>query len=377
MRPPVSNRQGKPVGATRGSLGQHMADVEFEDIDAAGPVAPAGGAQRLISIAGALTSLALVVGVGVWGYKLAARDVNGVPVVRALEGPMRVAPTDPGGEIAAHMGLAVNAIAAEGAAEPPPERLVLAPRPVDLNEEDVPGATVAAAGEAAAAPVAAPEAVAVGEVAVAAEAVLAPDAVVVAEPVVTELEPVTPVAPVEMPTETVAADPTADAVALALAEALSEGVEPLSSTGADPAADAGTEPEAAAPPGALTRSPRPLRRPEGGAAPVVLAAAGTTASAAPTVAKQIDPASIAAGTRLVQLGAYDDEADALAEWDRLVAQFGDLIAGKSRVIQSAQSGGRSFVRLRAYGFADEDDARRFCSALLAENAACIPVAHRP
>ena len=46
------------------------------------------------------------------------------------------------------------------------------------------------------------------------------------------------------------------------------------------------------------------------------------------------------------------------------------------VVQSAQSGGRTFYRLRAHGFAGEDDARRFCAALLAENAACIPVAQR-
>ncbi len=49
---------------------------------------------------------------------------------------------------------------------------------------------------------------------------------------------------------------------------------------------------------------------------------------------------------------------------------------KSRVVQTAQSGGRTFYRLRASGFADEGEARRFCSALLAEDTACIPVALR-
>jgi hypothetical protein len=50
--------------------------------------------------------------------------------------------------------------------------------------------------------------------------------------------------------------------------------------------------------------------------------------------------------------------------------------GKSRVIQKAQSGGRTFYRLRVAGFDDISDARRFCSALLAEKAACIPVKMR-
>ena len=83
-----------------------------------------------------------------------------------------------------------------------------------------------------------------------------------------------------------------------------------------------------------------------------------------------------AGTRLVQLGAFDNEDQARGEWDRLAARFGDLMVGKSRVVQSAQSGGRTFYRLRAHGFDGEDDARRFCSALVAENAECIPVALR-
>jgi hypothetical protein len=52
------------------------------------------------------------------------------------------------------------------------------------------------------------------------------------------------------------------------------------------------------------------------------------------------------------------------------------MAGKSMVVQPALSGGRTFYRLRALGFADEDEARRFCSALLAENATCIPVTQR-
>ena len=91
---------------------------------------------------------------------------------------------------------------------------------------------------------------------------------------------------------------------------------------------------------------------------------------------EVDVASLPAGTRLVQLGAFDNEDQARGEWDRLAARFGDLMVGKSRVVQSAQSGGRTFYRLRAHGFDGEDDARRFCSALVAENAECIPVALR-
>ena len=49
---------------------------------------------------------------------------------------------------------------------------------------------------------------------------------------------------------------------------------------------------------------------------------------------------------------------------------------KRRVIEKATSGGRTFYRLRAEGFADLPDARRFCAALVAEKADCIPVVTR-
>ena len=99
--------------------------------------------QWMVNAAGAITSIALVLGVGIWGYKLAVRDVSGIPVVRAMEGPMRVAPQEPGGEVIAHTGLSVNEVAAEGAAAQLPDQMVLAPRPIDLSAEDQPVAAAA------------------------------------------------------------------------------------------------------------------------------------------------------------------------------------------------------------------------------------------
>ena len=69
-----------------------------DDLDDA--AAPGWGERlsRLAGLAGALTSVALIAGLAIWGYRLAVRDVTGVPVIRAMEGPMRVAPEDPGGQ---------------------------------------------------------------------------------------------------------------------------------------------------------------------------------------------------------------------------------------------------------------------------------------
>ena len=286
--------------------------------------------QRTVSIAGALTSVALVLGLGVWGYRLAVRDVNGVPVIQALEGPMRVAPADPGGEIADHQGLAVNDVAEVGIAAPPPEKLVLAPRPVELAPEDVAGLGVDAMPGLAEA--SAPSAALTAD----------PDLALAAAP----------------PTES--ADPTEIAVEAALAEALGDVAL------AEPEPDAVEEP---APEGAITVSLRPKARPGSRSEPVA-APVEAVAMAAPN---EIDPASIAPGTRLVQFGTFDTAEEARAEWIRLQGRFGELMAEKALVVQPAESGGRTFYRLRAHGFEGEDDARRFCSAFVSENAICIPV----
>jgi hypothetical protein len=78
----------------------------------------------------------------------------------------------------------------------------------------------------------------------------------------------------------------------------------------------------------------------------------------------------------VQLAALDSPETATAEWSKLSARFNDYMADKERVIQPHSSGSRQFYRLRAKGFTDLADARRFCAALTAEGAECIPVVTR-
>ena len=82
------------------------------------------------------------------------------------------------------------------------------------------------------------------------------------------------------------------------------------------------------------------------------------------------------GSKLAQLGAFDSAETARGEWDKLNLRFGDYLGDKTRVVQKATSGGRTFYRLRAMGFADIADARRFCAVLAAEKAECIPVTLR-
>lgn len=317
-----------------------MATMEYDGLSEA-----PGRVQRIVYMGGAVLSVGLVLGFVIWGYKLALRDMAGIPVVRAMEGPMRVAPADPGGTVSEHQGLSVNAVAADGVAGDPADRLVLAPRPVDLTLEDSAGSFAAPA-----APVSA-RATATPGLTLAAPTPEAPSPIEAAVAEATEAD-------------LLQLDPTADVVSLA------------GSLGA-PQAD----PQAQPLPGVMLAGVvRPLPRPvhfgtvpDAATAPVA-ALAAAVAPVAPVT--EIDPATLSPGTRLVQLGAFDTTDAARAEWDKLFVRFGDLMQGKSRVVEAAQSGGRTFYRLRAHGFDNDTDARSFCSAFLTGQAACIPVSQR-
>ncbi|MDZ7710456.1 MAG: SPOR domain-containing protein [Roseovarius sp.] len=258
-------------------------------------------------------SVTLLVGIGQWGYEIVMRDVSGVPVVRALAGPMRDTPAEPGGREAAYQGLSVNRIAAQAATAEPPEQVIIAPPPLDLTLEDVARAPVASA-----------------------------------EPSTPARDSGVHLAVVRNPTRATAQAPASRS------ESAAEAKDP------DAVKDGG-----------LGRSLRPRLRP---ALPDPVTYALAAASATPT--REVDPDNLPVGSRLAQLGAFDSASVARSEWERLNTRLGDLLDGKRRVVQRAESGGRTFYRLRAVGFDDLADARRFCSALQAEQVECIPVVTR-
>lgn len=280
----------------------------------------------IIQSFGAVLSLALIVGAGAWVWQLMQRDVSGVPVVRALEGPLRVLPENPGGTQVSHQGLSVTQLAAAQEHEPGSD-LILAPLSAELRLDDMlPTATLATEDTM-------------------------PSVLDEADPVLAALQQVT-------------ATPAAASQPLGINSPTHQ---------------------------AVARSVRPQARGQ------VLASVSPAAPAASTLTSQmvddlaasvassvvqglsgqqkvdVDPATIAAGTRLVQLGAYDDVDSANRAWDLLKQRFSPLLDDKGRVVEAAQSGGSTFFRLRAHGFRDERDARRFCSALADQQVDCIPV----
>ncbi|MGB3408426.1 MAG: SPOR domain-containing protein, partial [Jannaschia sp.] len=113
-----------------------MADMDYYGadygIEAPSRLSEAVRGFGLMNWAGAATSLGLTAFVALWAVDLTFRDMSSVPVIAALEGPMRVEPENPGGLRAPFQGMALSDITSGGAAAPAPDEIVLAPAPVDL-----------------------------------------------------------------------------------------------------------------------------------------------------------------------------------------------------------------------------------------------------
>lgn len=303
---------------------------------------PVSGATRvgaLVNYVGAIVSCALIVGVGVWGYKLVVRDVSGIPVVRAMAGEVRVLPTTPGGEVSVHTGLSVNEVAAVGEASAPEDSVALAPAMAGLADEDV--VTLLSTGVeevSAIVPSVAPEIevkVALNATQIVAAPLSTDDILALANQIAGRTLPLAPIA-----------DVTVVAPTLSLA------------------GQAMVTPVVAKNVPGVSVSLRPMLRP------------AFTPVAAAEVQSLVTTTAFALGTNLVQIGAFPKAENAATEWTRLQGRFGDVMGGNARVIQAATSGGKTFYRLRAQGFSELGDARRFCAALVAEGTDCIPVVVR-
>ena len=304
------------------------------------PISGAARAGALVNYVGAIVSCALIVGVGVWGYKLVVRDVSGIPVVRAMVGEMRVLPTTPGGEVSVHTGLSVNEVAAVGEASAPEDSVALAPATAGLADEDV--VTLLSTGVeevSAIVPSVAPEIevkVALNATQIVAAPLSTDDILALANQIAGRTLPLAPIA-----------DVTVVAPTLSLA------------------GQAMVTPVVAKNVPGVSVSLRPMLRPT-----------FTPAAAAAEVQSLVTTTAFALGTNLVQIGAFPKAENAATEWTRLQGRFGDVMGGKARVIQAATSGGKTFYRLRAQGFSELGDARRFCAALVAEGTDCIPIVVR-
>ena len=279
-------------------------------------------ARALGAGAGALISLAVLAGVVVWAYRLGSQDAREVPVIRAAEGPNRIAPEDPGGVRFEHQGLAVYdsisgadenaAIAlAPGAERPAAEDrpMVSRPEPGGITQQNQPEQ---------------PEIASIGAV---------------------EPEP-------ESPGASVLPDPVEEGAA-------GKPEDEIKTTIFAP-----------------RKAPSPAKRPGR-----VKTAAATKDEMAPARQAPRIPASTEAAIARaiaaaespyqIQLGAFGSDNDAREQWDIVKGRNSDLLTGLELIVQPVKSGGRTLFRMRAAPFEDRSSAVSICEALKARGQACI------
>ena len=262
-----------------------------------------------INMVGGTISLVVLIGVVALGAQTLMRDSTGVPVVRALDGPLRIAPLDPGGVSASHQGLTVNEVASSQNPAVRIDPFQLAPRPISLKEEDQP--------------------------------VVLSNAENISLPILTE----------EIQPSPVMAGTTIEELIASLAEKINiqNNIEIIPvGIGFGPSS-----------------TPRPQLR------PLSISLLATRKDPAVRIpALQITPAI---GTQMAQLGAYSSEASALTAWAELSQRHGDYLVGKPYAILKGKSGESTVYRLRVHGFDDATESRRLCAALVAQNATCHSV----
>jgi hypothetical protein len=270
----------------------------------------------------AILSFSLIAGIVIWSWRLGMRDTDDLPVIKALEGPARTQPEDPGGTEAAHQGLEVNGVLANNEAPPVNGQASLAPPATELTEEDAAQA-VLNGGEAAVA-----------------ETGVAPEAESV-ESLIANLGP---------------------------------------ETGAETGAESGTAVIAEEAPVVDEQerlaSIRPQPRPDDLVTTIEPGEEVFTAVEPEAVAPAAVEPPVKPGDRLIQLGAFDTQEIAEQQWQAVLQANADLLGDKQYLIQEATSGGRIFYRLRVYGFAGLDESRALCSALQPREVPCIPVTAR-
>lgn len=152
----------------------------------------------------------------------------------------------------------------------------------------------------------------------------------------------------------------------AIAVAAAEGVQPTAQL------DPSRMPEApVAPPVAGGRPQQAGAAPQTKAALPTAAARSTAAPATPAPAAAPTAAPAAAGSGMVQLGAFSSNASAQRAWTSLKSRFAWLEPVNNTIV-TAESGGRTIYRLQAAA-GSASAAQTLCNRLRVAGENCIPV----
>ncbi len=118
--------------------------------------------------------------------------------------------------------------------------------------------------------------------------------------------------------------------------------------------------------------PRVAAAPAATAAPRVAAASQRRMAAPATATPAAAPAQKGPATHLVQLGSYDNKAEATRGWSALQAKFPQL-KDRQPVITEAVVNGRTFWRVAAEGFTAQS-AKAMCGTIKSQGRGCFAYA---
>ena len=285
----------------------------------------------IFSIFGAVISLNLILWAGYWTYNIISRDINGIPIVAAQPGPLRVAPDTPGGIEAENIELAVTKIASQEL-PPNPKAVELAPGTEKLTPDDL---TIF-------------QAIRQKKIIDRQAALNNQIHLGVIEP---NLSKEISFEPVNTETNTANYSITenqSELVAAALALALKPSADNLIGNAV-----------------AQNKFKQIKPRPRPGSLLEV------SVSTTETVMRPA-LASVETGLAVVQFGTFATETVAFEEWDRLSKNLSVILDGRPKYVERIKRNGNEIYRLRLGGFVNIDDASRFCSAVISQEN-CVPV----
>ena len=285
----------------------------------------------IFSIFGAVISLNLILWAGYWTYNIISRDINGIPIVAAQPGPLRVAPDTPGGIEAENIELAVTKIASQEL-PPNPKAVELAPGTEKLTPDDL---TIF-------------QAIKQKKIIDRQAALNNQIHLGVIEPNLSKEISFEPVNTVTNTANYSITENQSELVAAALALALKPSADNLIGNAVAQNKFKQIKPR-----------PRPNSLLE------------VSVSTTETVIRPA-LASVETGLAVVQFGTFATETVAFEEWDRLSKNLSVILDGRPKYVERIKRNGNEIYRLRLGGFVNIDDASRFCSAVISQEN-CVPV----
>ena len=285
----------------------------------------------IFSIFGAVISLNLILWAGYWTYNIISRDINGIPIVAAQPGPLRVAPDTPGGIEAENIELAVTKIASQEL-PPNPKAVELAPGTEKLTPDDL---TIFQA--------------------IRQKKIIDRQAALNNQ---IHLGVIEPNLSKEISFETVNTE--SNTANYSITENQSELVAAALALALKPSADNLIA-------NAVAQNKFKQIKPRLRPGSLLEASVSTTETV-------IRPAlaSVETGLAVVQFGTFATETVAFEEWDRLSKNLSVILDGRPKYVERIKRNGNEIYRLRLGGFVNIDDASRFCSAVISQEN-CVPV----